>query len=96
MHKVRRLYMKVFKAILAILMWMIYGGFYKVFYPVMNNTEAMNQMSISEGAYTSYAAFQWIWSVIPVALVVITILIFSKELNKLFIKIKEYIKESTK
>jgi hypothetical protein len=85
--------MKVFKAIIVVIMWALYFGFMQVLYPVLNNSVAMSQMSIDSGAYTIFAGWQWLGSLVPVILVAVTILIFLKEIKKLYIKIKNKIKE---
>ena len=57
-----------------------YGVAYKVFYPVMNNIQAVKQLEDTQSSFTNYALYQQAWDYGWAAIVLLTLLIFRSEI----------------
>jgi len=69
-----------FKVFVTALLFVGYGLAYKVFYPVMNNIQAVKQFEDTQSSFTNYALYQQAWDYGWAAIVLITLLVFRTEI----------------
>lgn len=69
-----------FKIFISALLVAGYGTAYKVFYPILNNVQAVKQLEDNENSFTNYVLYQQAWDYGWAIIVLITLLIFKSEI----------------
>ncbi len=62
-----------FRAVLAVLVLVVYGYIYKVYHPIWTQAQALRQMEDSPASFTAYQSWIWVWNVGWVVLILFAI-----------------------
>lgn len=83
----------IIKIVAMVVIWSAFGFVERVFYPVLNNQQAMQQMQANDSSFISFAGWQQIWGAIPIVLGLICVLLFIPEIKWLFKRGKQSLEE---
>lgn len=79
------------KLFLTSMLWVMYFIIEKLYRPALTNSIALTQFDNSIESFTNYQTNQAVWEYVIPMLVFTTLLIYLKEIKKLFKKLKERI-----